>query len=152
MPDVWRIVTTRRVRGAFDGEGARLYGGRWNSPGTRMVYTAEHASLAVLELLVHLHDVRQVARYSLLRARVPDRWVEVLDPARLPAGWRAHPAPAALQEIGDEWAASRRSLALRVPSAVVPDEGNYLLNPAHREFRRVAIGPPQAFALDPRLR
>lgn len=151
MPAVWRIVKSDRARRAFDGEGARLFGGRWNSPGHRVVYTAGHASLGVLEMLVHLHETRALARYALLRARVPDRLVEVLDRGRLPAGWNASPAPAGLQEIGDRWLAAGRSLALRVPSAVVPEECNYLLNPAHREFRRVAIGAPRAFALDPRL-
>ena len=152
MPAVWRIVKSDRARRAFDGEGARLFGGRWNSPGHRVVYTAEHASLAVLEMLVHLHEAEAVARYALVRARVPDRLVEVLEPARLPPGWSDHPAPAALREIGDRWAAAGRSLALRVPSAVVPEEANYLLNPAHRAFRRVAIGAARPFALDPRLR
>jgi RES domain-containing protein len=152
MPTAWRIVKTSRVAAAFDGEGARLYGGRWNSPGTAMVYTSESVALAALELLVHLQSSPLLARYSVIPARFDEDLVEPVDPASLPRGWNAHPAPVRLQEIGDRWVAQGRSAVLRVPSAVVPTERNFLLNPAHTGFAKVEIGAPIAFAFDPRFK
>jgi RES domain-containing protein len=151
MPIGWRIVKSRRAASAFDGEGSRLHGGRWSSPGTRIVYTGENRSLAVLEILVHLQDAQLLSRYALIPARFADRFVEAVDAGSLPPHWNGHPAPIALQEIGDRWVAAGRSLVLRVPSAIVPAESNFLINPAHRDFRRLTIGPAEAFRLDPRL-
>jgi len=151
MPTGWRIVKTRLAARAFDGEGARRYGGRWNSPGTRVVYTAQSVSLAVLELLVHLQASPLLASYALRSARFDDRPVSAVDRSSLPSDWRAFPAPPALQRIGDTWIAAGSSLVLEVPSAIVEGESNYLINPAHPAFRRLRIGPPVRFRLDPRL-
>jgi RES domain-containing protein len=151
MPVGWRIVKSARAATAFDGEGARLYGGRWNSPGLAVVYTAENVSLAALELLVHLQESALLASYSLLPATFPAGLVSALETAALPARWNAYPGPARLRELGDAWLAERRSAVLAVPSAVVPAERNYLLNPAHPDFRKVTLGPPQRFAFDRRL-
>lgn len=151
MPTGWRIVKTRLAGRAFDGEGARRYGGRWNSPGTRVVYTSQSVSLAVLELLVHLQASRSLASYALLSARFEDRFVSAVDRASLPSDWRAFPAPPALQRIGDAWIASGSTLVLEVPSAIVEGESNYLINPVHPDFRRLRIGPPVRFRLDSRL-
>ncbi len=152
MPTAWRIVKTARVATAFDGEGARVFGGRWNSPGTTMVYGAESIALAALELLVHLQASQLLASYSVIPASFDEGMVERLDATSLPRGWRAHPAPVRLQEIGDRWVARGRSAVLRVPSAIVPAEWNYLLSPAHPDFAKVEIGPASAFALDARLK
>lgn len=152
MPRGWRIARSNRVARAFDGEGARIYGGRWNSPGTPVVYTAQSESLAALELLVHLHSSELLTSYSAIPVDFDDDLVEVLPPAKLPRNWSAHPAPSALQQIGDRWAAAGRSLVLQVPSAIVPREHNYLLNPIHPDFRRVVIGRASRFRFDPRLR
>jgi RES domain-containing protein len=151
MPTGWRIVKSRHASTAFDAEGARLYGGRWNSPGTRMVYTSGSISLAVLEVLVHLRETALLSSYSLITARFNDALVEGLDRSRLPDGWRSYPAPPELQRIGDEWIRSRRSAVLQVPSAVVERESNYLLNPAHPDFSSVVIGEPEPFTFDERL-
>lgn len=147
----WRIVKRSRIAGAFDGEGARRWGGRWNSPGVAVVYAAEHESLAALELLVHLHTSQLLAAYVSIPVEFDERLVESVDPGKLPEGWRGNPSPAALAAIGDRWAAERRSALLRVPSALVPSETNYLLLPAHPDFRRVEIGKPRSFDFDPRL-
>lgn len=152
MPTSWRIVKSALAAHAFDGEGARLYGGRWNSPGTGVVYTAQSEALAALELLVHLQSSQLLRSYSSISARFDDALVEAVAPARLPSAWRVYPAPAALQEIGDRWAAEQRSAVLRVPSAIVPAEFNYLLNPAHRDFARIALGKPSRFEFDRRLK
>jgi RES domain-containing protein len=147
----WRILKTSRAATAFDGEGARLHGGRWNSPGTAVVYTSESLSLAVLELLVHLQATRLLGSYCSIAVDFDDALVDAVEAAALPRGWTRYPAPSALQEIGDQWVAGRRSVVLRVPSAVVPGESNFLLNPGHPDFARVVIGPPRPFVLDPRL-
>lgn len=148
----WRITKRRWAEQAFDGEGARRYGGRWNSPGSRMVYVAQSRSLAILELLVHLGDARTlVDSYVLLEVTFPTSvtmWVDVAD---LPPDWAATPAPAALATLGDRWLENGRSAALMVPSAVCPGEHNWLLAPGHRDFRRIRVGKPQRLQLEARL-
>jgi RES domain-containing protein len=151
MATGWRIVKSRHASTAFDGEGARLYGGRWNSPGTRMVYTSSTISLAVLEVLVHLQKANLLSSYSLIAARFDDAFVESLDRSMLPDGWRSYPAPSELQRIGDEWVRSQRSAVLEVPSVIVERESNYLLNPAHPDFSSVVIREPEPFTFDERL-
>jgi RES domain-containing protein len=151
MATGWRIVKSRYASTAFDGEGARLYGGRWNSPGTRMVYTSSTISLAVLEVLVHLQEASLLSSYSLISADFDDALVERLERSRLPDGWRTYPAPSDLQRIGDDWVRSQRSVALEVPSVIVVRESNYLLNPAHPDFSSVVIGEPEPFTFDVRL-
>jgi RES domain-containing protein len=152
MPRSWRITKTARVATAFDGEGARTNGGRWNSPGTLVVYTAQTESLAALELLVHLRAADLLKSYSSIPVSFEDSLVEVVDPARLPSDWKDFPAPSALQRIGDRWVAEQRSVVLRVPSAIVPSESNFLLNPRHSAFGLVAIGPANSFQFDRRLK
>ena len=152
MPTSFRIVKSAHAARAFDGQGARLYGGRWNSPGTAIVYTAQSEALAVLELLVHLQASHFLHSYSSIPARFDDALVEVVAARSLPASWRDYPAPSALQQIGDRWAAEGRSAVLRVPSVIVPAEVNYLLNPGHRDFATIAIGRPSRFQFDRRLR
>ena len=152
MPTGWRITKSARVGNAFDGEGARLHGGRWNSPGTAVVYTAESQSLAALELLVHLHASQLLASYSTISADFPDELVQTVDPGSLPEDWQSSPAPLALQELGDRWAADGTSVVLRVPSVVVPLESNFILNPRHPDFGEVVIGSGRPFQFDPRLK
>lgn len=149
--DSWRIVKTRLADAAFDGEGARLYGGRWTSPGGAVVYTAEHVSLALLEVLVHLRDGRVLPSYSLCRARFPAAVVQRIEVEALPDGWRRFPAPPEIQVLGDRWLRTRASAVLEVRSAIVPQERNYLLNPAHPDFAEIEIGSPTPFEWDRRL-
>ena len=151
MATGWRIVKSRHASTAFDGEGARLYVGRWNSPGTRMVYTSSTISLAVLEVLVHLQEASLLSSYSLISADFDDTFVERLDHSMVPDGWRTYPAPSELQRIGDEWVRSQRHAVLEVPSVIVERESNYLLNPAHPDFSSVVIGEPEPFTFDERL-
>ena len=140
-----------RARSAFDGEGARLYGGRWNSPGTRVVYVAGSVSLAVLEVLVHLGDAGVLSSYSLCAVEFGDGLIEPLDRSGLPAGWRSYPAPFALRGIGDAWVRDASSVVLEVPSAVIERESNYLINPMHPDFASVNVGEPEPFEFDSRL-
>jgi RES domain-containing protein len=151
MPTAWRIVKTRFAQQAFDGEGARLNGGRWNSVGVRMVYTAGSVSLAVLEILVNLENTDVLPAYSLRAVQFDDAVVSSLDRSRLPANWRDSPSPPELLAIGDAWIASGTSAVLEVPSTVVESESNYLINPAHPDFASLVIETPQPFTFDPRL-
>src|SRR5918997_3321701 len=152
MPTGWRIMKSRHARAAFDGEGARLYGGRWNSPGTRVASASDSVALAALEVLAHLESTAVLQAYSLATIRFPESAVETLDAASLPSDWRRFPSPAENQALGDRWVAEGRSLVLRVPSAIVPSASNYLINQAHSRFAAAAVvDAPERFAFDPRL-
>ncbi len=147
----WRITKEVHAKSAFSGEGARLYGGRWNGRGTALIYTAESQSLAVLEILVHLDSPELLKRYVLFEVTIQSSLIEVLDLANLPRDWKANPAPDEVQSIGDEWVRSRRSAVLRVPSTLVPAENSYLLNPEHPDFKKLHFGKPLPFQFDPRF-
>jgi RES domain-containing protein len=147
----WRIVKARHAAGAFDGEGARLEGGRWNSPGTPVVYTSQSAALAALEMLVHLGRGSILPAYVLIPCTFDDALVSRLDRKRLPKNWRSYPAPPELQLIGDEWVNRGASAVLEVPSAVIETDSNYLLNPQHPDFKAVRLMDPQGFEFDLRL-
>lgn len=151
MIRAWRILKTRYSADAFSGEGARLYGGRWNSPGIAMVYTAGSKSLATLELLVHLDNTSVLPSFSSCPVDFDDSLVELIDPATLPRDWRQSPAPISLQDMGDDWISRGSSVVLRVPSAVIESEYNYLINPVHSDFKKLLIGSMEVFKLDPRL-
>jgi RES domain-containing protein len=135
----WRITKQRHVRTAFSGEGARLYGGRWNSPGVPVVYVAESQSLAVLEVLVHLNAPALLEKYVFLEVDFDPSLVIDLDRSSLPKNWQSDPVPEAIQAIGDRWVLSRDSAVLRVPSVLVPEESNFLLNPRHPDFGKIGI-------------
>jgi len=141
---VYRLARAPFV--ALDGEGARLYGGRWNSPGRPLVYAAASPSLAVLEILVHLDLPPELvpSDYRLLTIEVPDD----LPLARL----EALPAdPAACRAAGDAFLQDGARAALSVPSAVVPQERNLLINPAHPLAAGVRTIQNEPFAIDARL-
>lgn len=116
-----------------------------------MVYTAASESLAMLEVLVHRTGPQLLESYSLIAVEFPPALVEPLDADGLPEDWRASPAPAAPQEIGERWISAQRSAVLAVPSAIVPRERVYLLNPRHPDFGELPIGQPREFRFDPRL-
>jgi RES domain-containing protein len=147
----WRITKQKYARSAFGGDGARIYGGRWNSPGTAMIYTAQSQSLAVLEMLVHLDSPDLLRKYVLFQVSIDPSCVITLSFASLPRNWKADPVPARVQAIGDDWVAGCASVVLRVPSALVPGEFNFLLNPRHPDFGKLRIGKPIPFQYDPRL-
>ncbi len=147
----WRITKQKHAKSAFDGEGARLYGGRWNSPGTRMIYTAQSQSLAVLEVLVHLDSPELLKKYVLFEVSIDLSCMRDLDFSLLPRNWKADPAPAKVQAIGDDWVAGGSSAVLRVPSTLVPGESNFLLNPRHPDFAKLRIARAHPFQFDPRL-
>jgi RES domain-containing protein len=148
----WRIVKEKHAKTAFSGEGARIFEGRWNSSGVRMVYCSEHLSLAALEILVHTQPVRIRDKFRVFRVIWDEAMMTTIDLKKLPRGWNAEPPSLISKKIGDEWIQSSRSAVLAVPSVIVPREHTFLLNPKHRDFPRIKIKDSGSFVLDPRLR
>lgn len=149
----WRVTPAKHVATAFSGEGARQYGGRWNSVGTAVVYCSAHLSLAILETLVHIDQSLLGRRYVYFRTEIPDVLaVQNLTPNQLPLNWQEEPAPLSLADIGDNWVRQGKTAILVVPSAVLPQENNIILNPNHLDFASVQIGTPESLILDPRLK
>lgn len=130
------------------GEGARLAGGRWNSPGHAVVYMADSTALAVLENLVHMHRQDFPRGYVCVAAVIPDDLVVLAERVLRLRGELRYLTSEAL---GDWWIASRTSVVLKVASAVVPGEHIYLLNPAHPDFNLILVEPPALFHFDERL-
>jgi RES domain-containing protein len=149
--EAWRIVKRRWAATAFDGEGARRFGGRWNAPGRPLVYVSDSRALAVLEVLAGLGSTAILPAWVLIGVRFPSSLVSVLEPADLPDGWDATPPGPPSRAAGDRWLVEAFSSVLRVPSVIVPAEPNYLLNPSHPDFSRVEIGEPEELRLDARL-
>jgi RES domain-containing protein len=148
----WRIVKERFAATAFDGEGARLYGGRWNSPGRPVVYLGCTPAIAALEILAHNARLDLLeASYVIVEARVPDDAVMALELTGLPEGWNDPADPGAAARVGDAWLDSGASLALRVPSAVLPLEFNLVLNVRHPRMVEVEVGEAVGFRFDARL-
>jgi RES domain-containing protein len=148
--EVWRL-SLRRYPG-IDGEGARAHGGRWNLPGTAVVYTSATLSLATLEHLANVDPDLLPHDLVSLSGDLPDHLsIRKIAAADLPANWRDYPAPEELKRIGTDWATSGQTLVLSVPSVVVPHERNYMLNPAHQHFGQIQWKQPSPFSLDSRL-
>ena len=151
MPSAWRIVRAARRQSAFTGEGARVYGGRWNSRGTAVVYVSEHESLAALELLVHLTPLTPTDRYLSFRLEWEDKMTEYFPVKNLPAKWNAEPPIFQTMQIGDELVRTGKSVALAVPSVLSTTEMNFVLNPRHSDFKKIKISEPSEYRFDPRL-
>jgi RES domain-containing protein len=147
---VWRVA--RRVHSAVDGEGARRAGGRWNSPGIPVVYTSSALSLAILELLVHTDPDLVPRDLHAFAIDVPGSVAtDILDVNALPSNWRNIPNHPACRALGDDWLQRREHAILGVPSAVVPEELNYLINPAHPDSGSIRVVRSRAFSFDERL-
>lgn len=146
-----RVVHARYAATAFDGEGAQRAGGRFNSPGTRVVYTADTLALAVFEVAVHLPSYRALLGRVAFRIEIPAALVDTLTESDLPTDWRATPPSRSTQIFGDAWVRDARSPALHLPSVLLPHHHNVVLNPAHPAFSKIAIGPPEQVPIDPRL-
>ena len=143
-------ISKERYKDDLTGTGARLYGGRWNNVGTAVLYSAQNRSLAMAEALVHLSSTLPLPDFVLIVLYVPDEIAaKPVNVAALPENWRRNPA--FTQDLGDSWAAAGESLLLKVPSAVVRNEFNFLLNPIHPEMPRVRIVDYEPFSFDPRL-
>jgi RES domain-containing protein len=150
MPEAWRIVRENLLASAFTGQGAAKFGGRWNSRGVAIVYTSATRSLAALEMLVHL-NLPEFFRYRIIRLEFSEALVDRMAVVKLPRNWREEPPPPTCQRIGDLWVKQARSAVLALPSVIIPEEINYMLNPAHRDFKKINIGKPADFRFDARL-
>ena len=148
----WRIVKAQHKNSAFDGEGARIAGGRWNKTGIPMIYTADSLALAALETIVHLPKSDLLKKiFVYIPVHFDARLVTSLSPTELPDDWDRFPPPDSTQAIGTEWALKKKSVVLKVPSTVIREEFNYLINPVHRNFQKLSIGSPVKFVFDPRI-
>jgi RES domain-containing protein len=149
MREAWRIVKQKHAATAFTGEGAARTGGRWNSRGVAAVYTSGTRSLATLESLVHLNPP-VLFKYVAIHVQFDDVLMDILPVKNLPADWRLEPPPPSTKAIGDAWVKAGRSVVIALPS-VITGETNYLINPAHPEFKKIYVGKPEPFSFDPRL-
>lgn len=151
---VWRISKANYAQQAFTGMGAKLVGGRWNFPGEAVVYTSASLALAALETYVHLPSALNLPRNLVaVAAEIPDTLPrEVIKVGALPRNWKASPAPDELKLLGSAWLKRNQTAILELPSVIIPDEANYLLNPAHPDFQQITIGQPQPFLYDPRMK
>jgi len=149
---LWRITRRDRAEGAFSGRGAAKYGGRWNTKGTPLVYTAESLAGAMVELLAYFKDVRSLETRVYFRVKVDEVSILDLDPEALPSDWKAYPYPPSTQRIGSRWAEDRVSVGLRVPSVLIPESYNVLLNPLHPQYEEaVEIDGPYPLEVDGRI-
>lgn len=149
---VYRISKTKNIKD-LSGTGARIFGGRWNNKGVSILYASESRALATLEYLVHVPLSLMPTDLSLASIKIPDSIVpKNILKSKLPKNWRDYPAPSRLAKIGSDWVLSNETLLLRVPSAIVKDEFNILLNPAHGDMKRVKVVDVEKYTLDTRLR
>ncbi|MBK2124679.1 RES family NAD+ phosphorylase [Fangia hongkongensis] len=130
----YRLVKKKFANEAFTGDGARIYGGRWNNKGQPCVYCASSESLAILEVFVHIEDYSMLQSYSLFQVEMTKSDIEYIEQKALPDTWKDQPAPPETADMGDAWLKSCQALALAVPSVVVPREYNYILNTLHSGF------------------
>ncbi|MGI0119632.1 RES family NAD+ phosphorylase [Zooshikella sp. RANM57] len=154
MQKGWRIAApdyAKTPHEMLSGEGAYLFGGRWNSKGTRVVYLAESLALASMELLVHLKQSDILKRYHKLPVSFDSSLVMDLDTDSLPSNWQSYEMEPETQATGDYWVQNKLSLLLKVPSVIIPEESNYLLNPEHPDFDKLQIGKIVKFEFDSRL-
>jgi RES domain-containing protein len=149
---VYRLARLVFAANPFDGEGSFRFGGRWSYPGTRIVYTAERLSLAMLEYLAHLDPNRLPDDLVLAQAEVPDSVSRIsIRPRDLPADWAHYPAPAEIGRIGDQFVLDAKAAVLIVPSVLAPTDDNWLINPVHPDSRFIRILPIERFQYDRRL-
>jgi len=146
------VLRKRYARVPFDGEGAFRYGGRWSSPGVRLSYTSEHQSLALLEYFVHLDKDDPPTDLVLAIAEIPEDLPRArVKVGQVPTNWRDPVAPPALARIGDEFVQRREHCLLLVPSVIVPNEYNWLINPGHPGYKRIVIKGLEPVNYDPRM-
>ena len=148
---LWRICRRRYAAEAATGEGARLYGGRWNSRGIRVVYASTSLALAAVETFVNLEPNLIPADLVSIEGEIPDSLaIRKLDPSVLPPGWHVS-RDESLRRFGDDWIRGGETGALFVPSAAIRGEWNVLLSPAHPDFAQVHFKSPERFEFDARM-
>ncbi|MBC8753180.1 RES domain-containing protein [Kordia sp. YSTF-M3] len=148
---VYRIDRAKRKNNLLSGIGAEKIGGRWNEIGTRAVYTSQHISLAYLEVVMHLDITEDLPSDRILvHVEIPDD-VSVYEFKKLPRNWNTFPYNSKTQEIFTKFVEENKHAVLKVPSAIVKDEFNYILNPRHIDFHKIQVVKIQKFTFDSRL-
>ena len=132
------------------GTGAASYPGRWHSKGTYILYTAGSPSLALLESVVHLSNII-VSSYCMICLSVPEDKIKTITVQELPGNWFENPSPDMLKNIGDSFIKENKFLALKIPSAIMPEENNFLLNPGHDDFKKVSVVYTRNIPIDDRF-
>lgn len=149
---IWRICRKAFARKPLEGRGGLVVAGRWHTPRRLVSYASESLALASLEVLVHCDVDLLPGDLVAVEIELPAKVrVHEVKASELPRSWRAHPGPRRLQEIGNRWLDEGRSTVLRVPSALVPTESNYLINPVHPTFRELRVVRRFSFSFDERL-
>jgi RES domain-containing protein len=149
---VYRILRKPYSKKPLDREGAYRFGGRWSSPGTRLAYTAQYLSLAMIEYFIHIDPDDPPNDLVVVAAEIPEEVSRTpISAKRLPSDWRQSPSPPELANIGDRFASNARAAILIVPSALAPTEANWLINPRHSEFSKIRLRSVEAFDYDSRF-
>jgi RES domain-containing protein len=147
----WRLVHEDWIDAAFSGDGARRYGGRWNSKGYRAIYMADSLALATLEIMVHAVTYADLQYYLFVQAQFTHDLIEEVPAGSLPDNWHEDPPPLSTRQFGDRWIEAKTSPVLKIPNVVIPVGFNYIINPEHPDFHKIKIGQVQPFVLDGRL-
>lgn len=150
MAIAYRITKTKYATD-HSGQGAALYGGRWNSKSIAMLYASEYISLATLEVLANASNIQMKESFSLITYDIPDSLILHLDKSTLPASWKDYPLSSATREIGDSFIEDGKYMAMKVPSALITLEHNYLIHAGHKEIKRLKILVTTTFQFDERL-
>jgi len=149
---LYRIAKEKFINDV-SGEGARLYGGRWNKTGDAMLYCSEHLSLCVLEVLVHMDYQYFTDEYYFIEAEISEKDIFFLkEIKKINANWRNNPPVSQTQDYGSQWLEKSEKLALAVPSAVLPFEYNILVNPRHSRFTKIKFSKEKLLNLDARMK
>ena len=148
---VYRITKTEYIED-LSGEGAKIYGGRWNRVGDPILYFAENLSLCMLEILVHVDFANLPLDYSYIELELPEDFIKAIKSVDfIQPNWRTEQAEIQLQMYGSNWLKKQESLAMKVPSAVLPKENNILINPFHKDFQHIKVIESGKMDFDPRL-
>lgn len=145
---IYRLATEKFAQD-LSGEGAKIYGGRWNPVGFAALYMSEYISLSILEILTRANKNTSPGSYRLLSVQVPDTSVVIIEFKKLKKGWQQHIDYT--RSIGEDFLKTNQSMVLKVPSAIVPQEHNFLINPLHKDFKKVKIVGNELLELDKRL-
>lgn len=150
---IYRLTKARHQETAFTGYGALQSDGRWHQAGVPVVYASDTPAGALLEIIAHT-EASSLLRHAYVLFTIrfqPDRHLLVLEPEAWPADWRAFPWRSASQHVGTRWMQDQDSVVLQVPSAIVPQQHNYLINPQHPRFEELQVEGPTPFEIDTRL-
>ena len=148
---VYRLAKAKFAKD-LKGEGARLYGGRWNHPGVPCIYTSASRALALLEYTVNI-NINDIPRaLSMVTINIPDDDIKIITKARLPGNWMDKPVPEETKNFGSALFKASGQLVIQIPSVVIPDEFNYLLNPLHKRAKEFKVVEVEDFVYDVRIK